>query len=39
MRWPGAVTVAKAGKYVNIYVGEGYKKGDTSYNPVEPPEV
>ena len=39
LRWPGAVTVAKGGKYVNIYVGDGVKKGDTSYYPIEPPEV
>jgi len=40
LRWPGAVTVSKAGKSpVNIYVGDGIKKGDSCYNPVEPPRV
>lgn len=39
MRWPGATTVAKNGKYCTIYVGDGIKRGDTSFNPTEPPEV
>ena len=28
LRWPGAVSVAKNGKYCNIYVGDCIKKGD-----------
>ena len=39
LRWPGALTVAKGGKFTNIYVGYGLKRGDPSYNPTEPPEV
>ena len=39
LRWPGAVTVSKGGKFVNIYVGLGIKHGDTSYKPVEPGDV
>lgn len=39
LRWPGAVTVAKGGKFTNIYVGYGLKRGDPSFNPTEPPEV
>jgi len=40
MRWPGALTVAKNGKYCSIYVGDGIKRGgDPSYFPTEPPEV
>ena len=39
LRWPGAVTVAKGGKFTNIYVGYGLKRGDPSFNPVEPPMV
>ena len=39
LRWPGAITCAKAGKYCCIYVGDGMKRGDTSFNPTEPPEV
>jgi len=39
LRWPGAVTVSKLGKHTSVYVGFGLKKGDPSYNPIEPPEV
>ena len=39
LRWPGAVTVAKNGKYCNIYVGDCIKKGDQMFNPTDPPEV
>jgi len=39
LRWPGALTVAKGGKFVSIYVGDGNKKGDFSFNPTETPEV
>lgn len=39
MRWPGAVTVAKNGKFCSIYVGDGQKRGDSFFNPTEPPEV
>jgi len=39
LRWPGAVTVAKGGKFVNFYLGYGLKKGDASFQPTEPPEV
>ena len=38
-RWPGAVTVSKGGKFTNIYVGYGIKKGDPIFNPTEPPEI
>lgn len=38
-RWPGAVTVSKGGKFTNVYVGYGIKKGDPIFNPTEPPEV
>ena len=33
VRWPGAVTVAKGGKFTNIYIGNGIKRGDTIFNP------
>ena len=39
LRWPGAVTVSKSGKFCSIYVGDGLKFGGLSYFPVEPPEV
>ena len=39
MRWPGAVTVAKNGKYASIYIGDGQKRGDSCFNQTEPPEV
>lgn len=39
LKWPGAVTVQKNGEYCSIYVGDGVKRGDSSFNPTEPPEV
>jgi len=39
LRWPGAVTVAKAGKFYSFYVGYGLKRGDPSFSPTNPPEV
>lgn len=39
LRWPGAVTVSKGGKFTSVYVGYGIKRGDPSYNPTEPPDV
>ena len=39
LRWPGALTVAKGGKFTSIYVGHGLKNGTSSYNPIEPPNV
>ena len=39
LRWPGSITVSKGGKCTTVYVGYGLKKGDPSYNPVEPPMV
>lgn len=39
LRWPGSTTVSKGGKCTTVYVGYGLKKGDPSYNPIEPPEV
>jgi hypothetical protein len=34
LRWPGAITVAKdGGKYCNIYLGDGIKRGGASYFP------
>lgn len=39
LRWPGAVTCCKGGKFMNVYVGHGLKRGDTSFSPTEPPEV
>ena len=39
MRWPGAVTVSKGGKFCSLYVGDGQKRGDTCFNPIEPPTI
>lgn len=39
LRWPGAVTVSKGGKFTNVYVGNGLKRGDQSFSPTDPPEV
>jgi len=39
IRWPGAVTVSKMGKFTSVYVGYGLKRGDASFFPTEPPIV
>lgn len=39
LRWPGAVTVAKGGKFTSIYVGYGLKRGGTTQMPAAPEEV
>lgn len=39
IRWPGAITVAKGGKFTNLYVGYGIKRVDPSFNPTIPPSV
>ena len=39
LRWPGAVTVAKNGVFASIYIGDGQKRGDSCFNPTEPPEI
>lgn len=39
IRWPGAVTVCKNGKFTNVYVGYGVKRVDASFNPTTPPNV
>lgn len=39
LRWPGAVTVSKGGKFTNIYLGYGIKRGDPIFQPTQPPEI
>ena len=39
LRWPGSITIAKGGKFTNIYIGNCQKRADSSFNPTEPPEV
>jgi len=39
IKWPGAVTVCKGGKFTNVYVGYGIKRVDPSFNPTSPPEI
>jgi hypothetical protein len=39
LKWPGAITVHKCGKFCSIYVGDGMKVGANSMSPTEPPEV
>ena len=39
LRWPGAVTVSKGGKFTSIYVGYGLKRGGPCQQPTEPAEV
>jgi hypothetical protein len=33
------MTVSKGGKFCFVYTGYGLKKGDPSFNPIEPPQV
>lgn len=33
------MTISKGGKFTNIYIGNGMKRGDSCMNPIEPPEV
>lgn len=39
LRWPGATTVQKGGKFCNIYLGWGLKTGDANMFPIEPADV
>jgi hypothetical protein len=39
LRWPGNVTVFKAGRWVNFYLGFGVKKTDPTFVPIAPPDV
>lgn len=39
IRWPGAITVCKNGKFTNVYIGYGIKRVDSSFNPTVPPVV
>mmetsp|Transcript_7086 Transcript_7086/g.12959 ORF Transcript_7086/g.12959 Transcript_7086/m.12959 type:complete len:468 (-) Transcript_7086:31-1434(-) len=39
LRWPGAITAFKGGRWANLYVGYGLKSGVTAFNPVFPPDV
>jgi len=39
LRWPGAVTVSRGGKFTSVYVGYGLKKGGSCFNPTTPPPV
>ena len=39
LRWPGALTVCKGGKFTNVYIGYGVKRGDPSFKPTSPPTV
>ena len=39
IRWPGACTVCKNGKFTNMYVGTGVKRVDPSFNPTSPPVI
>ena len=34
LRWPGAVTVSKGGKFTSIYVGYGLKRGGPNKAPI-----
>ena len=39
LRWPGSYTIAKGGKYCNVYIGDGIKRGDDTFIPTSPPDV
>ena len=39
LRWPGAITVSKGGRFSNLYIGYGIKRTDPSFNPTMPPNV
>lgn len=39
IKWPGAVTVCKGGKFTNVYIGYGIKRVDPSFNPTSPPGI
>ena len=39
IRWPGALTVCKGGKFTNVYIGYGVKREGPSFNPTVPPVV
>ena len=39
LRWPGAVTVAKNGKWCSIYIGDTIKREGSFFFPTEPPVV
>merc|ERR1719380_286149 len=39
MTWPGAVTVAKAGSFTNLYVGHGLKFGEPDFFPCAPLDI
>jgi hypothetical protein len=37
--WPGSITCSKNGRFQSIYVGDGLKRGGSSFNPTDVPEV
>lgn len=39
IRWPGAMTVCKNGRFTNVYIGNGVKREDPSFQPTSPPVV
>lgn len=39
LRWPGAVTVFKSGRWANIYVGDAVKAGQRSFFPAAPEDM
>ena len=38
-RWPGALTVARNGKFMNLYIGDGIRNGQLLFSPTEPPQI
>jgi radial spoke head protein 4A len=39
LAWPGAVTLAKGGNFVNFYVGYGLQGGEPDFYPSAPPDI
>lgn len=40
LRWPGALTVCKGGKFTSVYIGYGIKRDENpSFYPTAPPVV
>jgi radial spoke head protein 4/6 len=39
LRWPGAITVCKDGKWWNFYMGSGMKRTGPSFEPTAPPQI
>jgi len=39
LTWPGAVAIARAGHFSNMYIGNGIKAGEPDFFPCAPPDI